>query len=329
MTDNIIKSESDPFEISVVIPAYNAEKYVARAIDSVLSQTRRADEIIIVDDGSTDGTAEVVKGYGDKVRYIYQENSGASVARNTGINAATGEWIAFLDCDDEWLGEYLERQVGLIERNSDLVWTGANYYKCCCEDDHNRQLHDKGAGSELLGGKEIYNDYFQAYIKGASGWTGSLMIKRAALIEAGLFTASLPMANDIDMWWRIAYRWPRMGYNAEPLVVYHSHVADSITKKQRAPELLCDLIAGHLELSKSEGAYDRFRPCAVHMVKYWIYQYMFDDRVGSVSEMTKRFSGILKLRYRFIVRLLAMFPALTRLCKPVIDKVSGPLGIRR
>ncbi|MHC5190567.1 MAG: glycosyltransferase family 2 protein, partial [Planctomycetota bacterium] len=83
-------------KISVVIPAYNAEKHIARAIDSVLAQTRPADEIIVVDDGSTDATAEVVRSYGEKVIFIQQENAGVSVARNAGIEAASGDWIAFL-----------------------------------------------------------------------------------------------------------------------------------------------------------------------------------------------------------------------------------------
>lgn len=323
------ESEKNVLRVSAVVPAYNAEKHIARTIDSILSQSRPADEIIIIDDGSTDGTAQVVKSYGDKVQYIYQENSGASVARNTGIKAATSDWIAFLDGDDEWLVEYLERQVGLVERNPEIVWTGANFYECSCDNDHKQRIHDKGCGRELLAGKEVYDDYFQAYIMGATGWTGSLMIKHDALVEAGLFTPGLPMANDIDMWWRIAFRWSRMGYNAEPLAIYHSHVSESITKKHRDPGLLCNVIERHLETSKSEGAYDRFKPCAVHVIKYWIYQYLFDDRVSSVCGIVKRFSSILKWHYRIFVRLLTIFPAMTRIAKPVIDKISRHLGYRR
>ncbi|MCK4960446.1 MAG: glycosyltransferase family 2 protein, partial [Planctomycetes bacterium] len=93
----------ESYSVSVVIAAYNAEKYIQRAIDSVLAQSLPADEIIVVDDGSTDNTGDAVKHYGSKVRYIYQENAGPASARNTAIEAATGTWIAFLDADDEWL----------------------------------------------------------------------------------------------------------------------------------------------------------------------------------------------------------------------------------
>ncbi|HOM77565.1 MAG TPA: glycosyltransferase family A protein, partial [Anaerohalosphaeraceae bacterium] len=95
-------SMHDKRSISVVIPAYNCQAYIRRAIDSVLGQSRPADEIIVVDDGSTDGTAEAVRTYGAKVILIQQENAGVSAARNAGIRAASGDWIAFLDADDEW-----------------------------------------------------------------------------------------------------------------------------------------------------------------------------------------------------------------------------------
>ena len=120
--------------ISVVIPAYNCERYITRSIDSVLAQTRPVDEIIIVDDGSSDNTGEVVKRYGGKVRYIRQENAGASVARNTGIEAATGDWIAFLDGDDEWLPDKIKHQTELLSRNPNLVWVTGNYMECLCEE---------------------------------------------------------------------------------------------------------------------------------------------------------------------------------------------------
>ena len=81
------------YTVSVIIPAYNAEKYIARAIDSVLAQTHPPDEILIVDDGSTDNTAAIVKKYGPQVRYIHQQNAGCSAARNTAIKAAAGRWL--------------------------------------------------------------------------------------------------------------------------------------------------------------------------------------------------------------------------------------------
>ncbi|MCX7121763.1 MAG: glycosyltransferase family A protein [Gammaproteobacteria bacterium] len=95
-------------DISTVIPVYNGEKYISKAIDSVLEQTIKIDEIIVVDDGSTDKTAEIVQGYGDKVNYYYQKNLGVSAARNKGITIARTDFISFLDHDDMYFSDYIE-----------------------------------------------------------------------------------------------------------------------------------------------------------------------------------------------------------------------------
>ena len=106
--------------VSVVIPAYNAEAFVGDAIDSVLAQTFHDFEIIVVDDGSADGTRRVVTAYGDRVRFYQQEQAGASRARNRGIEEAHGEFIAFLDADDLWLPTKLEKQVQAFRNDPSL-----------------------------------------------------------------------------------------------------------------------------------------------------------------------------------------------------------------
>ena len=109
--------------MSVVIPAYNAESYLADAIDSVLSQTYGQIECIVVDDGSTDATGQVIEGYGNRVRPLAQENTGVSAARNLGIAEAVGEFVAFLDADDVWAPEKLERQLVPLRARPDIVFS--------------------------------------------------------------------------------------------------------------------------------------------------------------------------------------------------------------
>ncbi|HEX2022057.1 MAG TPA: glycosyltransferase [Candidatus Thermoplasmatota archaeon] len=104
-----------PPRVSVVCPAYNAERHVARAVDSALGQSFRDLEVVVVDDGSTDGTAGVLAGYGEPVRVVRQENRGAYAARNAGLRAARGSLIAFLDADDRWMPDKLARQVALLD----------------------------------------------------------------------------------------------------------------------------------------------------------------------------------------------------------------------
>ena len=102
--------------VSVIIPTYNRAAYIVEALESVFAQTYGDCEIIVVDDGSTDDTKAVLQSHMARIRYIYQENAGVSVARNTGISAATGEWIAFLDSDDQWRPTKLERQLACVQR---------------------------------------------------------------------------------------------------------------------------------------------------------------------------------------------------------------------
>jgi glycosyltransferase involved in cell wall biosynthesis len=107
--------------VSAVIPAYNAEAFIARAIDSVLQQTQRDIEIIVVDDGSTDATVALVQGYGKRVRLISQGNGGPARARNTGVNNSSGEYLAFLDADDWWDPTKIEQQISNLQANPSAI----------------------------------------------------------------------------------------------------------------------------------------------------------------------------------------------------------------
>src|SRR5262249_52053928 len=101
--------------MSVIIPTFNRARVLARAVDSVLSQSYPAGQLIVVDDGSTDETSELLRRYGDAIQYVYQENAGASAARNRGIALARHPWIAFLDSDDYWTPNYLARMAEAID----------------------------------------------------------------------------------------------------------------------------------------------------------------------------------------------------------------------
>lgn len=106
--------------LSIVVTLYNCRAHIAEAIDSALAQTYTDREILVIDDGSTDGSGEVVRRFGDTVRYEYQSNSGAARATNRGVALTSGEYIAFLENDDAWLPEKLERQVAVLEANADI-----------------------------------------------------------------------------------------------------------------------------------------------------------------------------------------------------------------
>src|SRR5215470_862867 len=121
--------------LSVVIPTYNRARFVTKAIDSALAQGNEC-EVIVVDDGSIDDTRESLCVYRDRIKYLYQRNSGVSRARNAGIEVARGEWIAFLDSDDEWLPNFLTQHREACDKNPDVIATVMNVLNCREEGRH-------------------------------------------------------------------------------------------------------------------------------------------------------------------------------------------------
>ena len=325
----VFELDRNKYTISVVIPAYNSARYIARTIESVLSQTLPADEIIIVDDGSTDDTAGVVAKFESKVKYIHQTNAGASVARNTGIEAAAGDWIAFLDSDDEWLPCKLRLQTELLERNPDLIWTTGNYLTCVCSQNLQAPLLEPARAKELLEGKEYSQNYFQALPNSLDGWTGTMLIRRDALFEAGLFRPGQLRGNDYDMWWRIAYRWPKIGCLAEPSAIYHLDVEGSIIRKHTDSSISCELIARHLELADKQGRLDDFRPCAIYLLKRWMRGMLFEEQGPGIRQMLKQFGYLLSAPYKALMWTLTIFPKMTAIACRTIGRVIRLLGLRK
>ena len=199
-------AEDNSFTISVIIPAYNAAEHLGRAIDSILAQTRPPDEIIVVDDGSTDNTPQIATTYGEKVTLLQQQNAGVSAARNTGIKAARSEWIAFLDADDKWLPEKLEKQSALLKRNPQLVWAYSNFRQADTAENNAQLAHDVNRAMPLLAGKEYFDDYFEAEERGIVNWTGTVIIKKDILMGSNLFATDMAASEDTDMWWQIAHK---------------------------------------------------------------------------------------------------------------------------
>lgn len=203
--------------ISVVIPIYNGGRYLRACIDSALNQTYPQFEIIVVNDGSTDNSLEILKSYGDRIRIIDQTNSGPAVARNNGVKASLGELVAFLDQDDVWDDIKLERQAALLKRHSDAL---ASY----C--DH-RGIDEHGVVTSYSGAlyyPRASGQILEYLIRGNFILSASLvMLRRSAFDVAGGFDASQPhWSDDYDLWMRIAARGAIL-YQIETLVSYRRH----------------------------------------------------------------------------------------------------------
>ncbi|MDO6763557.1 glycosyltransferase [Agarivorans sp. 1_MG-2023] len=181
--------------VSIIIPAYNSAAFIGKAIDSILGQSFSDYQIIVVDDGSKDNTVEVLQAYGETITIISQANGGASKARNTGIQAATGEFVAFLDSDDLWRSQKLELQVKAMRENNDWV---ACYSETSYKADEEQGL-TKDKQNATLVAKNLEQVFLHPYLV-----TSSFMVKRETLSQVGLFDERLETAEDIDLYLRVA-----------------------------------------------------------------------------------------------------------------------------
>lgn len=182
--------------VSVIVPVLNGASYIPKAIESVLAQSFEDFELIIVDDGSTDGTAAVVRAYDDtRIRYFYQQNRGLSAARNSGIRIARGGWLAFLDCDDYWHPGKLSAQLDAARRVPDagLIYCAATSTtmdgEVICEIP---ALIEGAVLPELLRGNRV------------AGSASSAMVRREVFDRVGIFDEELRCSEDWDMWLRVA-----------------------------------------------------------------------------------------------------------------------------
>lgn len=204
--------------VSIIIPTFNREKYVAKAIDSVFTQIYRDYEIIVVDDGSNDNTRNSLKKYRDRIKYIYQENMGVSAARNAGINMAYGKWIAFLDSDDEWTPEYLHKQMEAANKSPALCMQTTNCKFVEFSGNIKSYFELNKVLSEFADEEYLYVEKPFRFVIEHGPWPmPSTMVLRAALIRAGLFNTSLNISEDFDLLARVAMQGP-FGMIREELV---------------------------------------------------------------------------------------------------------------
>lgn len=184
--------------ISVIIPTYNRAHLLARAIESVLTQTFPVQEIIVVDDGSSDNTAEMMAQQFPQCVYIQQTNQGVSAARNRGIEAAAGEWLAFLDSDDEWLESKLEAQHDLLQQHPEI--------KIC----HTEEIWIRNGKrvNQMKKHAKSGGYIFQKCLPLCVISPSSVTIHRSLFDEVGNFDEQLPACEDYDLWLRICSTYP-------------------------------------------------------------------------------------------------------------------------
>ena len=159
-----------------------------------------------------------------------------------------------------------------------------------------------------LAGKEFFDSYFKAHSLFATGCCITMMIKRKALKDAGLFLPGQPRINDVDMWLRIAYRWPPIGFIPAPLAIYHLDVPNSIIKTYKDPAVICDFIDRHLELAQNHGMLEEFKPCAAKIMGWWIHCYILERQGKPVRQILKQYGHLYPRYYRATTYIKSIFP---------------------
>ena len=204
---------------TLIIPAWNAENTIKACILSAINALDSPDEILIIDDGSNDGTEEWVKENFQNIKYIYQNNHGVSSARNIGIENAYGDWVAFLDSDDEWLPNKLYKQVKAIDSNPEVKFF------------HTNEIWIRnGVRVNQMKKHKKYGGYiFEKCLDICRISPSSVLIKKEVLDNIGVFDESLRVCEDYDLWLRITSKYPVV-FLDEPLIYKYGGHADQLSK---------------------------------------------------------------------------------------------------
>ncbi len=220
MNQNDTYPELKSEQVSVIIPVYNRAKPVTRAIDSVLKQTRPPLEIIVVDDGSTDETPDVLRQYGSKIKIIRQAHRGVSAARNRGIRSSRGQWIALLDSDDEWLPKKLAMAEKFHRGHPEyLIFQSEEIWIRKGKRVNPKKKHRKYGGW-------IFKQSLPLCIVSPS----AVIFHRSLLEQVGLFDESFPVCEDYDLWLRVAKKFP-VGLDERAGIIKYGGHEDQLSRQ--------------------------------------------------------------------------------------------------
>ncbi len=205
--------------VSVVIAAYNAAWCIERALDGLVAQSRRPDEVLVCDDGSTDGMADLVESrYSGFIRVLRLPHRNASATRRVGLEQATGDWLAFLDADDWWKPVKLERQLAYLERHPEVRYCGTDGELVSAEG----VIRESWLSEYFTPLRDLHGDLMPLLIERCFPLLSSMMVERHAYHEIGGLDPEIERAYDYDLWLRCAARYPG-AILAEPLIYYFSH----------------------------------------------------------------------------------------------------------
>lgn len=253
--------------LSVLIPLYNKRDSIKTTIESVLHQTFTDFEVIVVDDGSTDGSGEIVKSINDnRIYYVRKENGGVSSARNYGLKLVKSELVALLDGDDLWDSEYLEQMMALIGETPDAVLWGSGY--------RIQQTEEREAKVQVFSLPSNYrgyvNNYFDVACHNTLFTSSSVVLRKSVILKNGGYDESLIRGEDVDLWFRLALN-GRVAFLNKPMVTYCWYASNrAMNKKVDKSKCLIWNLDRYKEYEESNEQFKHMLDCwrLAHIVNY-------------------------------------------------------------
>jgi len=301
--------------VSVLMPAYNAGRYIAESIESVQGQTFPDWELIIVDDGSTDNTGAIVQRFTDdpRVRYFQRINGGQAAARNTGLAKARTPLIAFLDADDLWLPEKLEAQIAVMERTGvDLVYTDGHIFS-----DDGTVSHEV---FHILPGEKRGVEMFRVLFTSNRIATLSVLVKRKALDAVGGFDEDRAYQNseDYDLWMRLAKNGASFYGMTEKLMRYRRHAGASTYSESKLLKPMLAVTLKHASDASIDPAFARQRVRSLYreLISSLVIEGRLDDARAQMRDFAKWDAGavVTKLQQLLLRSFPRQFNYLSREC---------------
>ncbi len=299
--------------VSVIVPAYNCSEFIADSVASVFAQTYKDIELIVVNDGSND-TAELVTNlepWSDRITYIHRENGGAGPARNSGIEVSRGEFLGFLDGDDLWHEEFLEKQLNvLVEKKCDLVYCDADLFGDVGHSGKLFSTHAPSSGPVTT--ESLISGVCNVILSG-------VLVKKAPVVKFGMFTEGLKMAfEDYELWFRLCKNGVKIDYSREVLVRYRVHgsnISGGSLKVAERGLVSMDYFRENFELSKGESEMIQLRENEIYVqfmtekAKVHLAQHNYGQALKCVRAGLERAETT---KLKLTERLLRISPAATR-----------------
>lgn len=311
-----------PF-FSVIIPLFNKAAYIKRTLDSVLSQTFKDFELLVIDDGSTDEGGSIVASYTDnRIRLIHQQNTGESAARNRGIYEAMAEWLAFLDADDEYFSGFLEKMHKAIVEHSTIGFVFCNPLWITTSGITRKMINSRYKHFHLI---DNYCDFLHEH-RLAGATSSSIVIKKSILQQVGCFPVGITFGGDTDTWMRLGWV-AKAGYEPFCLSAYHNEVMGSFwlnsegsPSKRRRP-VYPDLLISTYNDWKRKGIFPEemetsWRRCIREYILVHVYDLIqYGDKKAAWFTFLKGLRGNSNWKLKIIIIVMLLLP------KFAIDKL--------